>query len=67
METNYHSKDKVLELESVTSSASKIFEANYHSSSSCVFCIDPLLLALKECFVCLQIAHPMTQKITQFG
>ncbi len=26
----------------------KKFEANYHSAFSCVFCISPLLLTLKE-------------------
>jgi hypothetical protein len=40
----------VLELESVTSSVSKIFEANYHSSSSCVFCNDPFTSGAQRMF-----------------
>jgi hypothetical protein len=36
---------------------------NYHSSSSCVFYVAPLLLTFKEkTFITFQFAHQMTQK-----
>jgi hypothetical protein len=37
-------------------------KANYHSSSSCVFCILPFASDAQTTFAALQFAHPMTQK-----
>jgi hypothetical protein len=41
-------KDMRLELEASLESFFKFFEANYHSCSSCVFCVAPLLVTSKN-------------------
>jgi hypothetical protein len=45
---------------------SKKIEANYHSSSSCVFCIAPLLLTLKRTFCSPPVQASSHTKIAQF-
>jgi len=65
-ETTQHTKneeDMELQLEREGSKAlfSKKIEANYHSSSSCVFCVAPLPSDAQRTFVTIWLAHPMTQ------
>jgi hypothetical protein len=40
----------------------KKIEANYHSFSSCLFCIVHLTSNAQRTFVAFQFAHPLTQK-----